>query len=193
MDRVATMSASDRADVIRLAADRRSEGIPLEVVEKDFWVCWVLGRIFGDPDMGRKILFKGGTSLSKVFGLIERFSEDVDLILDWREVTDEDPVVSRSVSKQDKFNKALLAGAHGYLRDSFLPQVQALVSGVCEASIEDNPEIVSVKYPVAFPSDYLRPAVQLEVGPLASWVPHAEYVVTPYAALFDRRLQGLCG
>ena len=60
--------------------------------------------------------------------------------------------------------------------------MDALVGAVCEATIEDNPEIVSIKYPVAFPSDYLRPVIQLEVGPLASWVPHAEYTITPYAA-----------
>ena len=64
-------------------------------------------QLFGSPDMSRKILFKGGTSLSKVFGLIERFSEDVDLILDWSEVTAEDPEAKRSVTKQDAFNKAL--------------------------------------------------------------------------------------
>ena len=86
MDRIARMSAIERAELIRLAAEH-SEGMPPEVIEKDFWVCWVLDRLFGSPEMARKILFKGGTSLSKVFGLIERFSEDVDLILDWREVT----------------------------------------------------------------------------------------------------------
>ena len=180
MERIATWPASDRAELIREAGALR--GMPAEVMEKDFWVCWVLNRLFRSPDMARKILFKGGTSLSKVFGLIERFSEDVDLILDWREVTEEDPAETRSVGKQDKFNKALLARAHEYLRDSFLPEVQALVGDVCEAVIEDNPEVVMIRYPVSFPSDYLRREVCLEVGPLASWQPHAEYDVKPYAA-----------
>jgi len=156
--------------------------MPVESVEKDFWVCWVLDRLFRSPCLSRKVLFKGGTSLSKVFGLIERFSEDVDLILDWREVTTDEPMDDRSVSKQDKFNKALLEQAHEYLREAFLPEIQSMVSDVCEAVIEDSPEIVKVKYPVAFPSDYLRPEIQLEVGPLASWVPHSEYEIRPYAA-----------
>lgn len=180
MERIATWPESDRADLIREAS--ALQGMPAEVMEKDFWVCWVLNRLFGSPEMGRKILFKGGTSLSKVFGLIERFSEDVDLILDWREVTDEDPAATRSVGKQEKFNKALLAHAHEYLHDAFLPEVQALVGDVCEAVIGDNPEVVMVKYPVSFPSTYLRREVCLEVGPLASWHPHAEYEVKPYAA-----------
>jgi hypothetical protein len=156
--------------------------MPPEVVEKDFWVCWTLGRLFESPTVARKILFKGGTSLSKVFGLIERFSEDIDLILDWREVTQEDPNAKRSVSRQDAFNKGLLERAHVYLREVFLPQVRDLVGGVCAAAIEDNPEIVKIKYPAAFSSAHLRPEIQLEVGPLASWVPNAEYEIRPYAA-----------
>ena len=63
------------------------------VVEKDFWVCWTLKHLFEHPDLSKLMIFKGGTSLSKVFGLIDRFSEDIDLILDWRVVTDIDPVV----------------------------------------------------------------------------------------------------
>jgi len=181
MDRIARMPAEERADLIRLAAERRND-MPPAVVEKDFWVCWTLDKLFRSPGMARKILFKGGTSLSKVFGLIEQFSEDVDLILDWREVTEDDPSAARSVTKQDAFNKALLAEAHAYLRDAFLPEVRGLVEDVCEATIEDNPEIVKVKYPAAFKSDYLRPEIQLEVGPLASWVPNEKYEVRPYAA-----------
>lgn len=57
-----------------------------------------------------------------------------------------------------------------------------MVAGVCDAVIEENPEIVKVKYPAAFPSEYLRPEIQLEVGPLASWVPNAEYEMRSYAA-----------
>lgn len=180
MERIAAWPAADREELIREAAALK--GMPVEVMEKDFWVCWVLHRLFRSPDMARKIIFKGGTSLSKVFGLIDRFSEDVDLVLDWREVTDEEPTAARSVGKQDKFNKALLARAHEYLRDTFLPDVEALVGDVCAVVIEDSPEVVMIKYPASFPSDYLRREVCLEVGPLASWHPHAEYEVQPYAA-----------
>lgn len=181
MDNVAGMDADERAALMRLASDRNKKISPA-IVEKDFWVCWVLGRLFEAPSLAPKILFKGGTSLSKVFGLIERFSEDIDLILDWREVTEEDPQSKRSVTRQDAFNKKLLGRAHEYLRETFLPAVQELVGGVCQAAIEENPEIVKVKYPAAFPGEYLRPEIQLEVGPLASWVPHAEYDIRPYAA-----------
>lgn len=181
MDAITRMPAGDRAMLMRLASDQKKTMAP-EIIEKDFWVCWVLGRLYGSPDMARKILFKGGTSLSKVFGLIERFSEDVDLILDWYEVTNENPADERSVTKQEAFNKALMAEAHRYLRETFLPETKALLAGVCDAVIEDNPEVVTIRYPAAFPSGYLKPQIRLEVGPLAAWVPNAEYDIRPYSA-----------
>jgi len=54
-------------------------GLPPDVIEKDFWVCWTLKRLFALKSVGGDLLFKGGTSLSKAFGLIRRFSEDIDL------------------------------------------------------------------------------------------------------------------
>jgi hypothetical protein len=60
----------------------RAMGLDAASVEKDFWVCWTLREIFEDPNLGRHITFKGGTSLSKAWKLIQRFSEDIDLIVD---------------------------------------------------------------------------------------------------------------
>ena len=77
------------------------------MIEKDFWVCWVLSRIFQDSELRHFLRFKGGTSLSKVFHVVERFSEDIDLILDWRLVTSEDPMITRTNAQQDKFNKQI--------------------------------------------------------------------------------------
>lgn len=56
-------------------------GLQAFSVEKDFWVCWTLRELFGLPGAGEYLTFKGGTSLSKAWGLIERFSEDIDLIV----------------------------------------------------------------------------------------------------------------
>ena len=58
------------------AAARR--GLSAVVLEKDFWVCWLLGVLFRS-EFRDSLVFKGGTSLSKVFGAIDRFSEDIDL------------------------------------------------------------------------------------------------------------------
>src|SRR4051812_29149398 len=76
MDDVARLPLADRADLFAATASRRA--LLPAIIEKDFWVCWTLKRIFTLPDPPAGLLFKGGTSLSQVFGVIERFSEDVD-------------------------------------------------------------------------------------------------------------------
>jgi len=73
----ATLPPEERALYWRNYANRT--GVPEFIAEKDFWVCWLLGHIFATPQLGSECVFKGGTSLSKVFGAIDRFSEDIDL------------------------------------------------------------------------------------------------------------------
>src|SRR5438477_9378267 len=72
------LSADERRLYIEQAAVRRN--VSPVVLEKDFWVCWLLGILF-ESQFTDSLVFKGGTSLSKVFGVIERFSEDIDLSL----------------------------------------------------------------------------------------------------------------
>ena len=76
---LATEPAEMRRDAFTIAGERRGL-LPL-LIEKDFWVCWTLERLFALPEFRGHLLFKGGTSLSKVYGLIQRFSEDIDLSL----------------------------------------------------------------------------------------------------------------
>ncbi len=78
----AALAQADRADALVVAA--RKKGMHPAIVEKDFWVCWTLDYLFRESVYRDSFAFKGGTSLSKGFNLIERFSEDIDLIFDWR-------------------------------------------------------------------------------------------------------------
>ena len=182
MNRVALMSDERRYELFALTAERRGMRSGA-IAEKDFWVTWVLGRLFASPFLGARILFKGGTSLSKVFGLIERFSEDIDLILDWNEVVTEDPTAERSKTKQDQFNKAVPALSRKYIEDVFLPEVDRLMEGICSAAVEEGaPDVINIRYPSGFEAAYLRPEIRLEIGPLAQWMPNARYRVRSYAA-----------
>ncbi|MBQ9003470.1 MAG: nucleotidyl transferase AbiEii/AbiGii toxin family protein [Eggerthellaceae bacterium] len=79
---VVTEDDSKRAAIIELGVSET--GLSEAILEKDLWVCYLLDYLFHRSEFKGSIIFKGGTSLSKAFGLIERFSEDVDLILDWR-------------------------------------------------------------------------------------------------------------
>lgn len=181
MDKIARLSSEERSEIIQETA-RRIDLTP-SAVEKDFWVVWTLDKLFRSELLADKIIFKGGTSLSKVFGLIRRFSEDIDLILDWNEVVAEEPNLERSKNKQDQFNKSVPELSRKYIADVFLPEVVAALDGVCSAEIEEGtPDVINVQYPSSFASDYLRPEIRLEIGPLALWVPNAEYEINSYMA-----------
>jgi predicted nucleotidyltransferase component of viral defense system len=78
---VARLPENDRRDLFRAAAQKML--VHEAIIEKDFWVCRALDYLFHDYTEKDHLVFKGGTSLSKAFGAIERFSEDIDLILDW--------------------------------------------------------------------------------------------------------------
>ncbi len=189
MNRFASLSDEKRSFYVQQAADRL--GLPPASVEKDFWVCWTLAKLFASALLAPKILFKGGTSLSKVFGLIRRFSEDIDLVLDWNEVVWEDPNLARSKTRQDGFNNEVNDRSRCYIRETFLPEVRQLIDGYCSADVEEgSPDVIDIRYPSMFSDRYLRPEIRLEIGPLAQWIPNARYEIRPYVVeafphLFD--------
>lgn len=181
MDRVARLSEQQRAELFQETAALR--GMTPAIVEKDFWVSWILGRLYQDENLRRQLMFKGGTSLSKVYGLIERFSEDIDLVLDWREVTSDDPMAKRSKTKQNALNQDINDKAQTYIAGDLLKSVNDVVADVCICGIEEqDPHVINMRYPGAFDNAYLRPEVRLEIGPLASWLPFEERTISCYAA-----------
>ena len=80
MREVARLTKGELDELFTLTANKMK--LSPAIVEKDFWVCWMLDYLFGRSPWKRQLAFKGGTSLSKAYGLIRRFSEDIDLILD---------------------------------------------------------------------------------------------------------------
>ncbi len=182
MESVARLASTERRELFAETAVRK--GMTPAIVEKDFWVCWTLGRLFAHPDLSRLLMFKGGTSLSKVFNLIDRFSEDIDLILDWRVVTGEDdPQADRSHTKQEALNKTIDAKAVNYIGGELLAMISQAVDPICRCALaDDDLHALNVLYPAAFSDAYLRPEVCLEIGPLAAWMPYDHYRIQPYAS-----------
>jgi predicted nucleotidyltransferase component of viral defense system len=91
------------ADLAALAAAASERlGLPLADVEKDVWVVELLRSIARPVDDGL-LIFKGGTSLSKAYGIIERFSEDVDVLLA--------PAEGLGEARRDRLLKAVAARA----------------------------------------------------------------------------------
>lgn len=188
MDKVTDLPAASRQELFEMAAAGR--GLHPAIMEKDFWVCWVLRQLFLSPSLREHLVFKGGTCLSKVDGMIERFSEDIDLVLDWRllgygtggeDAWQDHP----SGRKQDRFNREVNARAAAYLSDELLPHLQHILSSASgvRAAVSEREELtINIRYPSSHALAALRPEVKLEIGPLASQIPSRNAVIRPYAA-----------
>ena len=169
------------------------------IVEKDFWVCLTLDYLFHRSPWPQSFIFKGGTSLSKAYHVIERFSEDIDLIMDWRLLGYgiHEPWAERSKTQQDKFNKKAVADASEFLTSTFAPQMEKDMSSLIGRSVSvtmdpDDKEQCTVNffYPHVFNTNYLRQEIRLEIGPLAEWVPsHPVKIYTTAAEQFPSAFQ----
>jgi predicted nucleotidyltransferase component of viral defense system len=160
----------------------------------------MLHHLFHDCKYKDAFVFKGGTSLSKAYHVIERFSEDIDIILDWRKIvsTEEDPWNDRSKTKQDQYNKLVNARAAEFYASDLVPCLNSeleeiLGSGQWVAVDENDEMVVNFYYPQLFEVEYLRDKVRLEIGPLAEWLPShvidiQSFVSEKYPQLFDRKV-----
>lgn len=182
--------AAERAIFINEVATRR--GLSPAVVEKDLWVCWTLARLHEIPDMPA-FTFKGGTSLSKVHGLIERFSEDIDLVLSrtgWGFDGQRDPLnPGLSRSKQNKLGEKVQVRSARAVRDVIIPGFGA----ICEAQLDSNAWSLEIDSAVsdlqtakfAYPArsegyGYLQPVIRLEFGARGDPWPTGSYSVKPF-------------
>jgi len=187
MNRVANLRRSEREELFIVTA--REINLPEAMVEKDFWVCWTLNYLFLSCPWASSLAFKGGTSLSKCFGLIERFSEDIDIILDWR-VLDYDidePWAERTRTKQNQFNNEANARTEIFLREIFLPRVELdfsqLLTDTFSLYIDDtDPQTVCFAYPRIFNETAIVRVVRIEIGALAAWTPVQKATIVSYAA-----------
>lgn len=189
MKNVARLSDNDRKELFRNTADKM--GLNDAIVEKDFWVCFTLDYLFNRSSWKDVVTFKGGTSLSKAFHLISRFSEDIDLILDWRMLLygADEPWEARSNTKQDAFNKEANTRAEIFLAERFCPAIKEDLSLEldCEADIfidEKDMQTINFAYPNLFTNATTLQVIRLEIGALAAWTPATIAEIMPYAAQY---------
>jgi hypothetical protein len=193
MYNILKLPAEEKRTLFRNTAQKM--GVHEAIIEKDFWVCLVLDYLFHKSKYAEHLTFKGGTSLSKCFGLIKRFSEDIDLILDWRLLGYgiDEPWADRSKTKQDAFNKEANARAETVLINEFLPLFTADLSDIigetAKVKIEkDDPQTVSFQYPQLFSTESILQSIRLEIGALAAWTPAVEKSITPYIFEYYQKL-----
>ena len=193
MNKLARAGAAERADLFTETANRLD--IAESLIEKDFWVCWTLKQLFSIDQFAGRLLFKGGTSLSKIFGAINRFSEDIDLAVDYvqlgytgeRDPTRED----LSKTKRAQLLSEMLLSCQRYIATEFQAALRnrfAEALGTTEGWTlvvdAQDPNTLRFGYPCGIRqlADYVAPQVVLELGTHAELIPRANFQIRPFAA-----------
>ena len=187
MRKIANEKEKNRRELFENTAAKK--GMHVAIIEKDFWVCYMLEYLFQRNKYREHIVFKGGTSLSKAYGVIERFSEDIDIILDWELLgyADKDLWAERSNNKQYKLNTEVNEKAAQFIANEFLDSIRQDIKKELNFDFRiyvDTHDIMTInfEYPHSFDDEYVRPIVRLEIGPLAAWIPTTEKAIQPYCA-----------
>ncbi|HOX47042.1 MAG TPA: nucleotidyl transferase AbiEii/AbiGii toxin family protein [Myxococcota bacterium] len=185
-------------DFLRLPEDRRRLvceqgqarlGLSPVSLEKDFWVCWTLRELFGLPVWGPRLTFKGGTSLSKCWQLIARFSEDIDVVIDRQSLGfGGESLGSKRMKKlleacSQAVQEELRPALEERLRTSLPPGLGWELVMASEAEDRDQQTLL-FRYPSAFQGGlgYVRPLVKIELGARSETEPVETPTVTPYLA-----------
>jgi len=171
--------------------------MPAVIIEKDFWVSWLLGQLFAAPSLAPHLVFKGGTSLSKVFGVIDRFSEDIDLSLAPEFVGADTAVFDAQGSRtqRDGAMKEMQRLCAETVRERVQPTLEAALFSALgtpeaggwlrfELDAEAQSPILYFRYPATQSAgfDYLRREVKLELGALTDQQPTGRHAVRPLLA-----------
>tara|TARA_R110002126_G_scaffold278117_3_gene424333 strand:- start:1297 stop:2274 length:978 start_codon:yes stop_codon:yes gene_type:complete len=175
MNRFIGLPPPEQKVYLHEAAAKR--GLSSVIIEKDFWVCLALEKIF-QSSFRKDVTFKGGTSLSKVYGLIGRFSEDIDLTLDKDFVNSFSDATSYAPKKITKQCKKVIA-------EHLLPELVNTLSeyGTCNLA-EDDEQTILFHYPSVIDEshNYIQKQVRIEFGARGEREPSAEKTITPYLA-----------
>jgi hypothetical protein len=201
MDKIAKSSDSER---LNLFSDTSVNlGIPFAMVEKDFWSCWILSKLFSDSELSQILLFKGGTSLSKGYNLIKRFSEDLDIILDKKQVLNEgEDIFQSSIKKQRFFAEEVSRRTSQYISAVLKGKMAKAFNGIVKIYIDEEyakinmryaPKIIDnnnlhIVYPKIDNDEYLRPDILLEISIMSASVPNEMREILPYAATLNPQL-----
>lgn len=188
-----TLTKAARAELFNETAARRA--VTSVIVEKDYWVCVALGGLFSETQPV-DLLFKGGTSLSKGYGLVERFSEDVDLAFDRAGLGftgARDPeAAGLSNTRRKALIEALTDSATTYIQGDFLEETRRRLAAVLPAEDwsltvdQSDAQTLLFAYPVSLESDlyasadYIRPVVRLEFGARSDPDPTSMRTVTAF-------------
>lgn len=179
------LSRADRVEALGVAAT--ASGRPAHLLEKDIWVVWALQALFESPE-GENLVFKGGTSLSKAYGVIQRFSEDIDLTYDVRKIIPElakgDVPLPASNAQAKKWRDELEPKLDTWVKETALPILEAHLkkTGGEATFVVEGSKIVIQYDRVTDKNQYMPPTVTLEFGARSTGEPAEVKPVSCFAA-----------
>lgn len=175
-----TLSREDRLEALQVAAT--NSGRPVHLLEKDIWVVWAIDALF-KSEFGEHLAFKGGTSLSKGYDVIRRFSEDIDVTYDIRELMPElaaeDPI-PKTTSQANKWKGIIRYKITAWARDKALPVIRNHVqaTSVDVKATADGDKIYIDYDPLAKGTGYVPPRVTIEFGSRSTGGPSERRTIT---------------
>lgn len=180
--------------IVRETAARR--GVSPVMVEKDFWVSWTLAVLFTHPEFGGQLVFKGGTSLSKVYGVIGRFSEDIDLSVSpaFLGISEKTVEEADSRNRRTERMRELEEACIVRVRDRFAPELERIARASLgersggrswmefQVDATIHSPVVLFHYPSHEPTGYgyLGRSVKMEFGSLTDQRPVGTHTVWPW-------------
>ena len=172
------LAVDERLDALNAAAD--ASGLPPHLLEKDIWVVWALRHLFSGP-YAEQLVFKGGTSLSKAYGVIRRFSEDVDLTYDIRAIAgdlvgDADTPLPATKSQEKRWSKEIRVRLADWVSTEIVPRLQRdLEQSNLPATVRAEGDTIFIEYtPLSTGTGYVAPAVRLEFGARSTGEPNEQ-------------------
>lgn len=196
MKELLKISRDERAQLFQEATARSPIIKNPIIIEKDFWVCWILDQIFSNSALSLHITFKGGTSLSKCYSIIDRFSEDCDLTLSKKYIgiTDNnDPILATTSSQRSKLlenltetvKKKITYEVKPLLTEEFRKNIS---SYFCDTEWQLNTDDTDEQslifhYPSCFekkPQEYIQNSIKLEFGARGDNSPCESKTISPY-------------
>lgn len=186
-------SQNERAQYFQEAAARSQHIKNPIIMEKDFWVCWTLNQIFSIPTLAPHITFKGGTSLSKCYHYIERFSEDIDLTLSKQYIgmnEGNDPATASATNQRGKRLDKLTEEVKNKISNNIKPILQEKFTNNIPTDTawkletdEKDEQTLIFHYPSSFetkPDEYIQSAIKLEFGARGDISPSEPKIISSY-------------
>jgi predicted nucleotidyltransferase component of viral defense system len=192
MTRIHRLSATDREKFFKEASAQLQ--IAFEIVEKDFWVVWTLDRLFSIPELKPHLTFKGGSSLSKVYNVIQRFSEDIDVSIEkaFLGFTNENsPENAPSKKKARAVIESLAAACAKYVQNDLLTNLRASIAeelgteqgwDLVVDHMDPDSQTLLFEYPnLTSRGGYIQQSVKIEMGARSEHWPVSEHPIQSYA------------